>query len=613
MMKINFFKWKCAAAVGMLLCMTDVAISQTKSPPYEGVAGWQETQDKRMEWFKEARFGLFIHWGLYSAAGGSFEGKQYPQHYAEWIQTWGKIPSKQYAEVLKPKFTLGSFDPKSWARLAKKTGMKYMVLTSRHHEGFSLFNSQQPYALKNDVTGTANLSPKGRDLYREIMDAFRQEGMKVGAYYSLLDWQHPDSYEAFQLNPNVNKHQPDHERYKAYLYGQIKELAQNYGRLDMLWPDFSSKQHEGEAWGTKHILTDLIKWQPNIIINNRFWNGHENKNGDIGTPEKYIPPTGLPGMYWEVSHTMNESYGYSAHDQNWKSFPKIMQLFVETVSKGGNFLLNVGPDGDGAIPEPAVRIMEQIGEWMKVNGESIYGTTASPFQAFDWGYCTQKNGKLYLHVFDRPADGKINLPIKNKVTAVYVLASPKMKLKSTLENGKPAIPVDIFDSKKGPKVIVVEIEGKPIVEESLTQTQADGRIVMNANNAKLQEGKGLKIIGAHTHDPNRPNAIGQWKDLADKVFWDIKIQKPGKYRVIVNYLANSKQHGKIVLSILGQQLPWTFVVEKEAKFKEVAMGTIEVSQQVIGEPSTKVILQATAIEGDTLPEIASITLVPIQE
>ncbi len=491
--------------------------------------------------------------------------------------------------------------------------MKYMVLTSRHHEGFSLFNSQQPYALKNDVTGTANLSPKGRDLYREIMDAFRQEGMKVGAYYSLLDWQHPDSYEAFQLNPNVNKHQPDHERYKAYLYGQIKELAQNYGRLDVLWPDFSSKQHEGEAWGTKHILTDLIKWQPNIIINNRFWNGLENKNGDIGTPEKYIPPTGLPSMYWEVSHTMNESYGYSAHDQNWKSFSKIMQLFVETVSKGGNFLLNVGPDGDGAIPEPAVRIMEQIGEWMKVNGESIYGTTASPFQALDWGYCTQKNGKLYLHVFDRPADGKINLPIKNKVTAVYALASPKMNLESTLENGRPAIPVDIFDNKKGPKVIVVEIQGKPIVEESLTQTQADGRIVMNANNAKLQEGKGLKIIGAHTHDPNRPNAIGQWKDLADKVFWDIKIQKPGKYRVLVNYLANSKQHGKIVLSILGQQIQWTFVAEKEAKFKEVAMGIIEVSQQVIGEPSTKVILQATAIEGDTLPEIASITLVPIQE
>ncbi|HAT94022.1 MAG TPA: hypothetical protein DCS36_16910, partial [Sphingobacterium sp.] len=551
-MKINFFKWKCAAAVGMLLCMTDVAISQTKSPPYEGVAGWQETQDKRMEWFKEARFGLFIHWGLYSAAGGSFEGKQYPQHYAEWIQTWGKIPSKQYAEVLKPKFTLGSFDPKSWARLAKKTGMKYMVLTSRHHEGFSLFNSQQPYALKNDVTGTANLSPKGRDLYREIMDAFRQEGMKVGAYYSLLDWQHPDSYEAFQLNPNVNKHQPDHERYKAYLYGQIKELAQNYGRLDVLWPDFSSKQHEGEAWGTKHILTDLIKWQPNIIINNRFWNGLENKNGDIGTPEKYIPPTGLPGMYWEVSHTMNESYGYSAHDQNWKSFPKIMQLFVETVSKGGNFLLNVGPDGDGAIPEPAVRIMEQIGEWMKVNGESIYGTTASPFQALDWGYCTQKNGKLYLHVFDRPADGKINLPIKNKVTAVYALASPKMNLKSTLENGRPAIPVDIFDNKKGPKVIVVEIQGKPIVEESLTQTQADGRIVMNANNAKLQEGKGLKIIGAHTHDPNRPNAIGQWKDLADQVIWDIKIQKPGKYRVLLNYLPNPKHQGKILLTALGQ-------------------------------------------------------------
>lgn len=199
------------------------------------------------------------------------------------------------------------------------------------------------------------------------------------------------------------------------------------------------------------------------------------------------------------------------------------------------------------------------------------------------------------------------------MTAAYTLASPKTKIKPASENGKPVIPVDTFDKGKGPKVIVVEIEGKPIVEESLTQTQADGRIVMNANNAKLQEGEGLKIIGAHTHDPNRPNAIGQWKDLEDRVFWDIKIQKPGKYKVLINYLPNNKHRGKIMLSMLGQQLPWEFITEQENKFKEMSMGIIEVSQQVIGEPSTKVILQATSIEGDTLPEIASITLVPIQE
>lgn len=612
-MKMNFLKWKCAAALGMLLCMTEVSFSQIKSPPYEGVPGWAESQDKRMEWFKEARFGLFIHWGLYSAAGGSFEGKQYPQHYAEWIQTWGKIPSKEYAEVLKPKFTLRSFEPKAWARLAKKAGMKYMVLTSRHHEGFSLFNSQQPYAVKNDVTGSVNLSPKGRDLYQEIMTAFRQEGMKVGAYYSLLDWQHPDSYEAFSLNPNPDNHQPDHNRYKEYLYGQIKELAQHYGPLDMLWPDFSNKQHQGESWGTKRILTDLIKWQPNIIINNRFWDGLENKNGDIGTPEKYIPPTGLPGMDWEVSHTMNESYGYSAHDQNWKSFPKIMELFVETVSKGGNFLLNVGPDGDGAIPEPAVKIMERIGDWMQINKDAIYGTTASPFQALDWGYCTQKKGKLYLHVFDRPASGKIDLPIKNKVNAAYALANPKSRLKIEVNNGRPVLPVDAFDIEKGPKVIVVEIQGQADVEENLTQTQADGRIVMNANNAKLQEGKGLKIIGANTHDPNRPNAIGQWKDSNDRIYWDIKIQKPGKYRVLINYLPHAKYTGKVMLSALGQQLPFVFSEENGTVFKEVELGTVDVSQQVIGEPSTRVILQATAITGDALPEIAEITLIPVQE
>ncbi|MEZ0454291.1 alpha-L-fucosidase [Sphingobacterium thalpophilum] len=611
-MKINFLKWKCAAVLGMLLCVTEGAFSQTATEPYEGVPGWQESREKRMAWFKEARFGLFIHWGLYSAAGGSFEGKKYPQHYAEWIQTWGKIPSKQYAAVLKPKFTLRSFEPKAWARLAKKAGMKYMVLTSRHHEGFSLFNSQQPYALKNEVTGTANLSPAGRDLYREIMQAFRQEGLKVGAYYSLLDWQHPDSYEAFQLNPNMDNHQPDHNRYKDYLYGQIKELAQNYGTLDILWPDFSSKKYHGESWGTKRILTDLIKWQPDIIINNRFWEGLENKNGDIGTPEKYIPPTGLPGMYWEVSHTMNESYGYSAHDQNWKSFPKIMQLFVETVSKGGNFLLNVGPDGDGAIPEPAVRILERIGEWMQVNKEAIYGTSASPFQSLDWGYCTQKEDRLYLHVFNRPASGKIELPIKNKITAAYVLAQPKNKLKFTLNGGRPTLPVEAFDIEKGPQVIVVEIQGKPLVEESLTQTQADGRIIMNANNAKLQAGKGLKIIGAHTHDPNRPNAIGQWKNPDDRVYWDIKIQKPGQYRVLISYLPDTKKQGKVTLQVLGQQLPFIFATEGNG-FKEVELGRVEVSQQVIGEPSTRVTLIASAIEGESLPEIATVSLVPIKD
>ncbi|MNM69196.1 Alpha-L-fucosidase [compost metagenome] len=361
------------------------------------------------------------------------------------------------------------------------------------------------------------------------------------------------------------------------------------------------------------MLTDLIKWQPNIIINNRFWDGLENKNGDIGTPEKYIPPTGLPGMDWEVSHTMNESYGYSAHDQNWKSFPKIMQLFVETVSKGGNFLLNVGPDGDGAIPAPAIKIMERIGDWMQVNKEAIYGTTASPFQALDWGYCTQKAGILYLHIFDRPASGKIDLPIKNKVTVAYAMASPKTKLKVAVDKGRPVIPVDVFDIEKGPKVIVVEIQGKPDVEENLTQTQADGRIVMNANNAKLLDGKGLKIIGASTHDPNRPNAIGQWKDSNDRIYWDIKIQKPGKYRVLISYLPNAKHKGKVILSALGQQLPFAFAAENGTRFKEMELGTVEVSQQVIGEPSTRVTLEAAAIEGDMLPEIASLTLVPVQE
>ncbi|HCU46357.1 MAG TPA: hypothetical protein DF610_17345, partial [Sphingobacterium sp.] len=198
------------ALLGLL--STAVLSTNAQSVPYEGVSGWEETKDSRMEWFREARFGLFIHWGLYSAAGGSWDGKQYPQHYAEWIQAWAKVPSKTYAEVLKPKFTASKFDANAWASLAKEAGMKYVIITSRHHEGFSIFNSQQPYSLKNDITGGTNISPKGRDLYGEVVKAFRAKGLKAGAYYSLLDWQHPDSYEGISyLNPNPTGYKPNHE------------------------------------------------------------------------------------------------------------------------------------------------------------------------------------------------------------------------------------------------------------------------------------------------------------------------------------------------------------------------------------------------------------------
>lgn len=598
--------------IGLLSMASLSSIAQENSIPYEGVKGWEETKDKRMEWFREARFGLFIHWGLYSAAAGSWDGKQYPQHYAEWIQAWAKVPSKPYAQVLKPKFTASKFNADEWASLAKEAGMRYVIITSRHHEGFSIFNSKQPYALKNDITGGTNISPEGRDLYGEVMTAFRKKGLKAGAYYSLLDWQHPDSYEGLTyLNPNPTGYKPDHENYKKYLYGQVKELANNYGGLDVLWLDFSSKKHQGESWGTKNILTDLIKWQPQIIVNNRFWDGLENKNGDIGTPEKYIPPTGLPGMDWEVSHTMNESYGYSAHDQNWKSFDKMMRLFIETVSKGGNFLLNVGPDAEGSIPEQAKTLLKDIGQWMDNNGDAIYGTTASPFQALDWGYSTQKPGKLYFHVFDIPADGNIQIPLSSSIEQAYLMGSPQKKLKinSSTAGKSIALPTDF----KGimPLVIVAEIKGTPTVIQNQIQTQKDGRIVLTANNAKLMGTGGIKLIGATTHDPNRPNAIGNWSKTNDHVTWDVKIQRPGQYKVVINYLPHDQKTGSISIALGTSTLSHTLPSQKGNKFVESNAGTLEISQQAIGDAALQIQLKALEIKGSSLPEISSISLIPI--
>lgn len=600
--------------IGILATATLSTSAQETSVPYEGVSGWAETKDKRMEWFREARFGLFIHWGLYSAAAGSWDGKQYPQHYAEWIQAWAKVPSKSYAEVLKPKFTAAKFNADEWASLADEAGMKYMIITSRHHEGFSIFNSQEPFAQKNNVTGGTNISPKGRDLYGEIITAFHKKGLKAGAYYSLLDWQHPDSYEGLSyLNSNPTGYKPDHEAYKTFLYGQVKELANNYDALDVLWLDFSSKKHQGESWGTKRILTDLIRWQPNILVNNRFWDGLENKNGDIGTPEKYIPPTGLPGMDWEVSHTMNESYGYSAHDQNWKSFDKTMRLFIETVSKGGNFLLNVGPDAEGAIPAKATTLLKDIGKWMKVNGDAVYGTTASPFQALDWGYCTQKTGKLYFHVFDIPADGSITVPLSSAIQNAHIMgvSGKKLQIKSTAAGKTILLPKD-FNGQM-PLVIVTEIKGTPQVIQSQIQTQKDGRIVLTANNARLTGSGGIRLIGATTHNPNRPNAIGAWADKNDQVVWDVKIQRPGQYQVVINYLPNQKHAGIIAIKMGDQLLKHHFSAEKENQFTNKEVGTIEISQQTIGDAGLQIKLNALDIQGLTLPEISSITLIPISK
>ncbi len=386
---------------------------------------WAADRDERMKWFREARFGMFVHFGLYSGAGGTWNGKVYEQHYAEWIQNWASVPCAEYASAMRPFFKPERGSTDQWADLAKEAGMRYAVMTAKHHEGFTLFSSKEPYSLANPITGTTNISPEGRDVAREFIDSMRSRGLRAGLYYSLLDWQHPDAFEMSLPGYPKTDRPRDHAVYRAYVRGHVKELLANYGALSTIWFDFSDKTRQGAAWGAAELMADMRAAQPAILVNNRLYDGLENKNGDYGTPEKYVPPTGLPGMDWEVNHTLNESYGFSAHDAKWKDTTTVVRLLCDIVSKGGNLLLNIGPDGNGRVPEKAAETLRGVGKWMQTNSAAIYGTTASPFESLKWGRATQKDGVVFIMVFDWPKDGRLLVPLANEISSVDVLGGER--------------------------------------------------------------------------------------------------------------------------------------------------------------------------------------------
>ncbi len=316
----------------------------------------RQEYEKRMEWFQEARFGMFIHWGLYAIPARG-----------EWVRSTEQMPEEAYLPFF-DEFDPVDYDPKQWARAAKAAGMRYAVLTAKHHDGFCLFDSQ--------LTDFKSTNTKcGRDLVREYLDAFRAEGLKVGLYYSLLDWHHPDyphfedAHHPMRNHPECGNEGRDFGRYLDYMHGQVRELCTNYGRLDVLWFDFSYGEGEkalrGEAWRAHELVTMVRELQPGIIIDNRlevsgegFGSMYEGDpkpwHGDFVSPEQIIPPNGLQDknggeLVWEACATMNNNWGYAALDRFFKPAPMLIKKLVECVSKGGNLLLNVGPDARGNI------------------------------------------------------------------------------------------------------------------------------------------------------------------------------------------------------------------------------------------------------------------------
>lgn len=433
-----------------------------------------EERDRRMAWWREARFGMFVHWGLYSGLAGTWEGRPVATSGGmEWLQRRVKADSATYAAAALPRFRPAPGFAAAWARLAREAGCRYLVFTTKHHEGFALHDS----AVSEFDAG----SVLGRDLVREIVEACRAEGLRVGFYHSLIDWHHPDyDYPRAKGLPHPLEKLPapavarDHGRYIDFLHAQVGELLSNYGPVDILWWDFSSPDFQGEAaWRAPALMRRVRALQPAIIQNNRLFAAStvhlksaaehaefDVARGDFLTPEQRVPDDGMPGVDWEACLTLNTTWGYSEHDHAWKTPAALIRHLADIASKGGNFLLNAGPRGDGSLCPETVSSFQAVGAWLRVNGEAIHGTTASPFPAAPaWGRVTAKGDLLYLHVFEWPADGRLLVPARKAARDARLLAAADRAL--DCETVPEGVVVRLPPAAPDPAVSVVRLRLAP--------------------------------------------------------------------------------------------------------------------------------------------------------
>ncbi|MCH2160650.1 MAG: alpha-L-fucosidase [Phycisphaerales bacterium] len=478
-----------------------IALATLSAPPAIDEAWWPtalpsrtatplnetaEQHDLRMAWWREARFGMFIHWGLYAIPSGHWNGRKTGG--AEWILNTAQIHPDDYMP-LQQQFNPVDFDATQWAMIARDAGMRYMVITSKHHDGFCLWPSE---FTEFDVEGT----PFKRDIMGELAEACRNEDIVFCMYHSIMDWTHPDYLprRAWDDRPTDDV---DFDRYVGYMRNQLGELVENYGP-GVLWFD---GEWEG-TWTHEHgqAMYDHVRTlDPKIIVNNRVDTGRTGMagltreggyRGDFGTPEQQIPATGMPpGVDWETCMTMNRSWGYQSFDTAFKSTSDLVRKLVDIASKGGNFLLNVGPDARGRFPRESIDRLAGMGDWMRVNGRSIHGTHATCFPNLPWGRCTRRtlpagNERLYLHVFERPAsgtlvlDGLMNEPLDG---GAYLLANPGAGALDVRREGASlvvALPGKIDDPID--TVITLDIVGSALVVGAPTFAPDKGTIFVDS-------------------------------------------------------------------------------------------------------------------------------------
>lgn len=581
----------------------------------DAINGWwaasMKTHDSRIAWWRDARFGMFIHWGIYSLPGGEWKGKKV-SGYAEHLMRKEKIPRAEYLE-LAHKFNPVKFNADAWAKTAKRAGMRYMIITAKHHDGFAMFNSQ--VSDYNVVKQTA----WKHDPMADLSAACKKYGIKFGFYYShAFDWEHPDApgndwdyknpggdlnlfggRDWYDLHPELLPKAVKYVNEKAI--PQIKELLTMY-HPDILWFDTPQKLPLSE---NIRILKAIRETDPNVVVNGRLARGGNNLNfGDYKNtadrPAEFFPVDGD----WEAIPTTNESYGYSKFDKSHKPVSFFIQLLAKSASRGGNLLLNIGPMGDGAFAPEDMKILNGLGDWMGKNSASIYQTTKTPLPFQSWGVSARKNNLLYLHVFNWPQNGSLVVGgLKSDITRAWLLADP-LKKPLPFKRVDP-LDVSIAVQAQSPDavdaVIVLETAG-PIKTDGarlLASTGLTNRLL--AYDAELI-GKGFGFGDGKT---DRYYVDG-WTKKEQLIKWNFRLIQPAKYKIELKYAADNTDAGTYGIKI------GDFV--KKGEIAPSAKG--EVKTESIGEVSLGAgnhTLQISPVEitGNALMKILEVQLIPL--
>jgi alpha-L-fucosidase len=545
-----------------------------------------------MGWWREARFGMFIHWGVYSVPAGIYKDKPVAG-IGEWIMNRGKIPCAEYQAYAKD-FNPVKFNALEWVRVAKQAGMKYIVITSKHHDGFAMFDS------KVNTWGITRGTPFKRDPLRELAEACRAEGIKLGFYYSQAqDWNNGGSASGGEWDKAQERSMDEYIDQVAV--PQVREILSNYGPdvPAVLWWDTPTDMNKDRAAKLERVMKEL---KPSIIHNNRLGGGYQ---GDTETPEQFVPARGYPGRDWETCMTLNNTWGFKKDDTAWKSAEKVIRNLCDIASKGGNYLLNVGPTAEGLIPEASVERLREVGAWMKANGEAIYGTKAGLFdRAPKWGRCTTKDGKVYLLVFNWPADGTLSVPLLGAVSKAWLLTNPSVAITATstadsIELRVPAAAPDAVAS-----VIVLQPAGdlKPAPIPPVA-AGAGGVIQLAASEAELVGSK-LRLGGEN------PVHIGSWTVLQDRPQWELELPDAGKYELLMDYACDPKEAGSEFQVTVGvRHVKGKVAATKSADdFQTVSLGTLEIK----GGGRFTFEMEVTSKPGASVMNLRSFTLKPVK-